>query len=400
MNESERINPVIIVVAYSRPASLKRLLKSLNEAEYPTKNQKLILSLDGGAAKEVEEISDRYAFKWGDVEVIKREKNLGLRKHVLWAGYQVNKYGSVIVLEDDLIVDKWFYYFASKMLQYSCEKGDVAGISLYSQKYNEYSGFPFEPLKNEYGFFYMKIPSSWGQVWSYSQWMGFMEWLAEIKPYTISDCEGLPSYVKKWPETSWKKYYSAYCVMCDKYFIYPYESYTTNFADSGGTHTVNGTDILQVSFRDSLRGFEGVRVPINDSDIFNYDQFMEPDYNAIYNKLGMGREEINIDIYGIKSIELLKNKKYVLTTKKCSKYIKRFPLVMKPVDLNVLREELVAEKYCCDYIYLAESIYISSNKSSCCVLFDYYSNMDFYSKKNVLRAIYLLMKGIKGKCGR
>ena len=107
----------------------------------------------------------RFRFKFGTCEVITREKNLGIREHLLWCGDQTEKYGSVILLEDDLIVDPQFYFYALAAMEMYGQSSKIAGIALYAPAFNEYARLPFMPMLSGYSCYFMKVVCSWGQLW-------------------------------------------------------------------------------------------------------------------------------------------------------------------------------------------------------------------------------------------
>ena len=130
--------PVIIAVGFSRPNSLLRLLTSINNASFDDNDIELIITLDGGAKKEVAEIALQFNFKHGNKTLVQRDKNIGLREHILWCGDQTKKYQSVIILEDDLFVDCHFYRYAQHAINAYKDSDKLAGIALYSPRRNEY----------------------------------------------------------------------------------------------------------------------------------------------------------------------------------------------------------------------------------------------------------------------
>jgi hypothetical protein len=213
------MKPTIIVPAYSRADSLNRLLNSINDAIYPSNDIELIISLDGGYSKKVSNVAINFKFLHGNKQVIKRENNLGLREHILWCGEQTKKYESVIILEDDLFVDTYFYNYTVEALKYYQNEKQIAGISLYGHKYNEYADLPFEPIDNGCSAYFMQIASSWGQAWTKQHWEDFLIWYKNNYDNSLNGNIGLPGAVRNWPNSSWKKYYSAYLAIKNKYFL-------------------------------------------------------------------------------------------------------------------------------------------------------------------------------------
>lgn len=330
------MRPVIIVAAYSRAHALSRLLTSIENAKYPSNSIELIISLDGGASAEVLAIAEKFRFSKGSVNIVTRAKNIGLREHILWCGDQSLSHGSVIVLEDDLYVDPYFYFYAEASLQFYKEDENVAGIALYSQQYNEYANLPFEPLFNGCSNYFMQVACSWGQVWSAQQWANFKSWYEHSALEKIQDCTRLPDAVKQWPESSWKKYFSAYLVYKGKFFVYPYMSYSTNCADVGGFHTKILNNTFQVSMADRFRSPDKFVFLKIDESKAKYDAFMEPIDPAGYEYLSVRPDQVEFDFYGLKPIKLLKEKEFCVTSKRCLNAQIKIPLRFKPIEINLL----------------------------------------------------------------
>jgi len=106
------MNAPVVIVAYNRPDSLARLLGSLARAWHPRKTR-LIISVDGGAGNE-QTVRVARDFDWapGEKEIIVREKNLGLKEHVLACAGMAADFGAAIILEDDLYVSPFYYEYA------------------------------------------------------------------------------------------------------------------------------------------------------------------------------------------------------------------------------------------------------------------------------------------------
>ena len=328
--------PAVIVPAYARPVALRRLLASVEKAHYPGDGIKLIISLDGGATDEV--VASARAFEFGSrsVEVIERDEQLGLREHILWCGDQAQEYGSVIVLEDDLVVDPWFYHYAVHAIAAHERQDEVAGIALYAPRYNEFAGLPFEPLSNGTSGYRMQVPCSWGQAWTARQWTAFKTWYERVDETTVDDCESLPDTVRRWPAGSWKKYFAAYLALAERYFVYPYASYTTNCSDPGGVNTSRGTDELQVPLPDPKRPFVAPGFPAGDETGVTYDPFMEPRLKFDFDALSLPAGSLCIDLYGSRPLDFVKKYDYCLTTRPVRAAIAGYPLQFRPLPMNIL----------------------------------------------------------------
>ncbi len=353
------MEPAIIVVGFKRDKSLRRLLESISNAVFQNPVT-IILSLDGGFSKATLEVADEFKrnFRNGSVEIIARTENIGLRNHIIWCGDQTKKFGSVIVLEDDLVVDPQFYHYAKAAAEYFQSENNIGGISLYAQEYNEYIGLPFKPLHNGTSCYFMQVASSWGQLWIDNQWDKFKEWYLTANNDYLENIINLPQQVKSWPESSWKKYFSGYLAENNIYFVYPYQSYTTNVSDGGGTHIINGTSLLQTELRLKDRDYDKLFFcNINSKKSITYDPYMEPSSNFMFEKLGFNKNELALDIYGSKSCELLKLYKYAITSKSTKEPIRYFYLAFRPFENSILRTDCSSTAK----VFLTETNKISSN---------------------------------------
>jgi hypothetical protein len=328
------VSPLIVVPAFSRPRALARLLASLNAAHFPSAGAEVVISLDGGAASEVRAVANGFEFRGGNVRVVEQPRNLGLREHILWCGDRVFEHEAVIVLEDDLVVDPHFYRYAVEAIQAYANEPEVVGIALYGPRYNEASRLPFEPLFNGGSTYFMQVPCSWGQAWTRRQWADFREWYGSGECALVSGAAGLPSIVRAWPESSWKKYFSAYLIATSRYFVYPYHSYATNCSDAGGVHLPMGTSLYQVPIGVTGRLPEPFRFPVCGPGACRYDAFYEPEAQALASQLGLEAGSLSVDIYGIKTPDIVRERPLCLTSRRCSSAISTFPLAFKPIEVN------------------------------------------------------------------
>ena len=325
--------PVIVIPAYKREKSLLRLLSTIENAEYPHKAT-LIISLEGGASEDVKRTAHNFNSNKLNVIVIEQKSRLGLKMHILHCADYCFEYGSVILLEDDLIVDKYYYKYASKALLFYANNNMVAGIALYAPEFNESAGLPFRPMHNGYSTYISQIPCSWGQCWTAPQWQLFRQWFKSSEELDVFDTHRIPTSVKNWPDSSWKKYFAAYLVHSNCYFVFPYQSYSSNCADSGGTHVVDGSHIYQVCFASQRRPSPEYNFdPLLDAEVA-YDSYLEPCGESIYRNIHKAKEDVEIDTLGVKPLPLLMGKRYALTCRKTSKVLQTFPLSYRPVEQN------------------------------------------------------------------
>lgn len=386
---SIEIKPVIAVVAFNRPIALGRLLRSLANAEYPFVPI-LYISLEGGASDSVIKIAEEFQSPKIETRIIRHRNRLGLRNHILKCGDLSVEHGAVIVFEDDLYVDRYFYYYAQAAINYYHNDEKVAGIALYSQEYNEYAGLPFKPMKNGYATYPMQVPCSWGQCWDSKQWTAFKNWYETINDGVVQKVCELPNAVKAWPESSWKKYFAAYLVCKKKYFIYPYDSYTTNCSDAGGTHIKQGTSLHQVAMSVGNRPIPAFTFCSTEKMEVSYDAYMEQSGDFISESLLIKREDIAVDLYGLKDSRDLISRTYVLSQKKCGHPYRSFPRAFRPMERNILCALSKEDNEGLIFLYRTQEFMQSEKRSMGIDALTYYAGFPF-SKKLILRLLIALI---------
>lgn len=359
------INPAIVVIAYNRENSLKRVLDSILKADYSTTAKEsmsgkcndsdtycnedipLIISIDKSDNNAVAEIANSFEWPYGNKRVVLHNTNLGLKKHVLECGNYVDEYENIIVLEDDLYVSKGFYKYACSALEFVSDDERIAGVSLYNHLLNVHVREPFEAVNDGFDNYYMQFAQSWGQAYTKTQWHGFLNWLKgnDNKPIAASN---VPENVSSWSDKSWLKYYIKYVIEEDKYFIYPRVSYTTNFGDEG-THADSAVSDLQVPLAGAVES-EACRdfcfSKLDESKaIYDsyYENIMLPEIlvNSIKRAVDDGladikEDSIGIDLYGYKQVSgyrfLVSSKAYPY------KVIKTYGRQLRPIDMNIIED--------------------------------------------------------------
>lgn len=384
IERSLELRPLIVIPCFKRHQSLRRLLRSIEQSILPD-HVEIILSLDGGYSTDVLNVAKDFqkGSNLASVNIVTRDTNIGLREHILWCGDQVEMSEAVIVLEDDLVVDPQFYEYARSAAEFYEKEETIAGIALYSQEYNEYAELPFNPLVGGHSCYFMKVACSWGQLWTKNQWKLFRLWYSSVSKLDIDKTPCLPQTVKNWPESSWKKYFSAYLVQTNKYFVYPYHTYSTNVSDEGGTHIQNGSNLLQSSLRHPLRRIDEFQFgKLADIDSVRYDSFMEPDSQIIFDHLGFSRDSLGIDCYGIKPIEILKKYSLVLTSRWTKQYTDSFPINFRPFEQCLLQKSPANSSL--GYLYLVSSQSLTQcEKTNKFDLLEYLSGVTIASLDNL-----------------
>ena len=327
------MKPAIVVVAYNRPESLKRILSFISLASYHEEDINLIISIDKFKNdkdrilnNEVLKIAKEYNWKYGTKKVIHQEKNLGLRSHMLKCGDLTEKYGSIILLEDDLGVSPQFYNYTLECLNFYSNDNKIGGISLYNHLTNVNTKLPFIPIEDDSDVYFLQFASSWGQAWSYEQWSLFREWYNKEKE--SKSWESVPEFVKGWPKSSWLKYFIKYLIEKDLFFVYPKKSLTTNFTDEGEHHKIK-TKMFQVPlFYNEEINFKFKNI---DKSLAKYDSFFESIWLKEHIEKKYNRKVV-VDFYNTKK----EFKELLLTTRKLNfKILEQYALDLKPYELNV-----------------------------------------------------------------
>lgn len=327
--------PAIVVVGYNRPLSLERLLSSLLLADYPADIKiSLVISLDccpeQDVADAVRKIADNIPWSRGNKEVICHPHQLGLKEHILKCGDLAEKYGSVIVLEDDLFLSPVYYRYASDALKFYRNDSRISGISLYSHQNNPCLQQPFEPLDDGVDNFFLQFASSWGQVWDKRQWSSFRSWYN--KGQVVSADDPLPCQVIEWPDTSWLKLFIKYMVESEKTFVYPRVSLSTNFGDPG-THFSDQNSFYQVPILLKSKVYQFISL---DDSLSVYDAFFELEPSVLDRLTDRYHgKQYTVDLYGNKTPSKV-GVKYMLTTQECISADHTFANAMKPAVLNVM----------------------------------------------------------------
>ena len=318
----------IVVVGYNRADAMERVLHSLSRAQYDYTDIRLVVSIDHSGNEEVVHTAEAFEWKYGEKEVIYRPERLGLRKHIISCGDMTEKYDTVMILEDDIYVSPDFYNYAMQTLEKYGDHPQIAGIALNTKRELLESVYPFFPLRTGYDIYFQQFATSWGQVWNRRMWTGFKKWYEEHQ--TLPFHRDVLPQIQNYPDTSWAKFYQTYIVAQGKYFVYSYDSLTTNFGDAGEHFNHDSSAFQSVLFY----GKKEYRMPAFEDGV-KYDIFGEP--------LGLGKvlevpeEELTCDFWGRK--QEASYKRYLLTCcRRPYKVVKQFSMCMKPMELNVMEQ--------------------------------------------------------------
>lgn len=341
------INPAIVVIAYNRPDSLERVLKSLENSIIPEGiSPTLIISIDKSDSDKTAEVARNFEWKFGPKRVVERPERMGLRNHVLSCGDFAKEYGSIIVLEDDLYVSPSFYEYSIKALEFTKDDSRIGGVSLYNHLFNVHVREAFCALDDGYDNWYFAFASSWGQAYTASQWESFITWYNENKDdIRIQENPFIPANVSGWSDKSWLKYYIAYLIETNRYFLYPKVSFTTNFGDVG-SHMDKIDNDLQVPLC-SGKNLSSFEFSTLDNSQSVYDAFFE---NVRLEKClkrflqADDKDSVIVDLYGSKPVKEMALKLQpagiISSAELPYRIVKSYGRNMRPLDANIVYDIL------------------------------------------------------------
>lgn len=321
----------IVIPCFNRPSALKRLLNSLENSNI-TINIDIIFSIDYSGNSKVEDVATAFEWKHGNKKIIKHNSNIGLRNNIIFCGNLTKDYDAIIVLEEDLIVAYDFLNYSLQAYNFYLDQDEIAGISLYKYEYSEFSSHRFYPLNWGYDVCFIQWPSSRGQLWTKKQWESFYTWY--IKNESNINEYNIPSAAKKW-EKSWKKFYAAYIVDTNKYFVYPFYSFT-NVLPTIGENVTSDDDIIN-----TVSLFIGHKSNYNfqkwNHKIPMYDSFLEMD--NLYISLNNKETRVDMNLYASKEINNLKYE-YFITSNKIANapILKSWAASHIPFELNIIND--------------------------------------------------------------
>lgn len=328
------MKPAIVVVAYNRPTSLRRLLTSLARLQGAV-DVPLVVAVDAGGDQfaQVVAVAEQFAWSLGEKRILVRERPYGLINHVFACGDLVDEFGAIILLEDDLVVSPMAYRYAADALDFYADDAQIAGISLNGLWFHGVTHEPFTPFLDDGDVFFMQIAWFQGQAYTQKQWAAFREWRETAVP-TISSADNMHELFRSFPPTDWFPLKTKYLVQTKRFYVFPRESLSTNFGDRG-TH-VQGTSFFQVPLQTRRTNFRFL--PLADS-VAVYDSFQEmlpermnrlTDQFANYN--------FTVDLHGTRSLANIPTE-FVLTTQEVHNPLATFGMERRPFLANVIDQQ-------------------------------------------------------------
>ena len=243
----EKSAPIVLFV-YNRPEHTRKTVESLLKNAFAGRSELFIYSdgskndEDEGKVESVRQyIHNISGFK--RVEIIEREKNFGLAKSVISGVSNVlNKFSSVIVMEDDMVCSPFFLEFINTLLDFYKENSKVFSVTGYT--------FPIEIPSSYYYDVYASVrASSWGwgtwkNRWEKVDWdlKNFEEFISEPRKTAKFNLGGedLTKMLKNQKAgkiDSWAVIWTYTHFINNAFCIYPVKSRVKNIgADNSGVH--------------------------------------------------------------------------------------------------------------------------------------------------------------------
>lgn len=326
------IKPAIVAVGYNRPESMRKLLISVENAQYDVDDVTLIVSIDeSNLSDEVEKVVKNIPWSHGKKIIRRFPERQGLRKHIVSCGNLSKEYGAVIILEDDLIVSKNFYNYTCQAQEFYKNDHRICGVSLYSFAMNQFTNTGFSPRLKEYDTYLGGMVVTWGQSWTKEQWQSFLEWYEDHEDKLPETNMLIPDEISNW-NRSWGKYFVSYMAEYNKFYVYPYHAHSTCFAEIG-EHLSKPVAITSVQVPLSVESDKKYIFPTFEKAV-KYDSFYERIFDdEEINQIKLS--EVCIDLNGMKKDT--NGKKYLITCQKQDyKLLQSFALNIRPIEMNIL----------------------------------------------------------------
>lgn len=330
---SSSFNLCVVAVGYNRPDAMKRLLNSLVKADYEQDKVDLLISIDKGMRqKEIAKYANAFNWEFGNKTVRVFPEKQGLRPHILQCGDVVLDYDAVVILEDDITVSESFYSYVKQAVSFYGDNDKIGGISLYKHLINPATLSFFEPEYNGYDTYLMQFAQSWGECWTKNMWIKFRQWYNENVDTVFEDdnadiLKKIPKNIRNWGDHSWMRYYMAYIVENDLYYVYPHHSLTTNHNESG-QHALFTTNYYQLAL---ATGKTEYRFP-NFEQAVKYDIFFERQDVIIP---GYENKKVVLDLYG-KKYEYFDGEILISTMPRPYKCLEKWAFKCRPQEQNCI----------------------------------------------------------------
>ena len=289
----------VLILLYNRPEHTKKLLNSIEKSKN-SKQFKYYFFCDGPKnnfdyiniieiKKILKEFSNNFTSK-----IFFRKKNIGLLKNVIQSINSIFKiYEEVIILEDDLVINKNFFIFMSNSLKKYKNSNKVLQISGYS--------YPINSKKFHY---FLPLTSCWGWGITKKNWRDFIKFFNDYNSImthflTIKSSNVLKrsfnynnsynyfsmldSFLKK-KISSWGIIFYLYLFVNNKLSFFPFKSLVNNNGFDGSGRHKSKSDFFNEKSDTKKRGEFPKKITIRRSNNIKVEQFFR-DNLTIYAKV-------------------------------------------------------------------------------------------------------------------
>ena len=256
--DNTKLAPIALFV-YNRIDHLKKTIKSLKQNKLSIKSDLIIFSDYAKNKNDIKNVLEvrKYIKKlkgFKKIEIYERNKNFGLSKNIISGVSMIlKKYKNIIVIEDDLILDKFFLNFMNDGLKLFKNHKKIASIHGYIYPANFSSQIP--------DYFFFKGADCWGWATWKRSWNIFEKNGKKLKNFINQknlkkefNFNGSYNYYKmlveqiKGKNDSWAIRWYASAFIKQMYTLYPKKTFVKNIGtDGSGTHGAGNREVNKKS---------------------------------------------------------------------------------------------------------------------------------------------------------
>jgi hypothetical protein len=214
----------IHVLTMKRAKSLRRLLGTLESAEYDGDRIRLYVHIDKSNDNTAcIQVAQAFRFSHGNFTFDVADTNKGLR-NAWFSAWSPQNNQRVIILEDDIELSSKWYTWLKKAWETYGDRSDLAGISLQRQTLVPKKPHKQLEIVNNHEPFLYKLVGSIGFSPHWNQWRAFLDWIDSVDTVTVNvKTPGL--ITSDWLDSldrrhMWTQYFIWFCNQHDLYTLY------------------------------------------------------------------------------------------------------------------------------------------------------------------------------------
>ncbi len=274
----------IVLFVYNRPWHVPQIVEALQKNELAESSELFIFSDGPRSEKDRKKVSEVREYcktisGFKSVTLIEREQNLGLANSIITGVTDIiNRYGRIIVLEDDMVTSPYFLKFMNEALEFYADEEKVSSIHGYI--------YPVKAQLPET--FFLRGADCWGWATWKRGWNLFetdgSKLLYELKENNLLrkfDLNGTYPYARmlkdqtKGKNHSWAIRWHASLFLKEKLTLYPGMSLIHNTGnDESGTHC-SATDIFNTAIAKRPIRIEHIPIIENESALKIFEDYFK-----------------------------------------------------------------------------------------------------------------------------